>query len=189
MIVKQRRQNKKSEKEFSHERVARVVGTIMILAVAVGYCLIMANRYQSYSLDCVSTDTKKILNEMPFLEFTEEEMAVFSEIFENPSVAAYKGNGEQTIPAEEIRVLVNDVIPAGAVNVSAAIYDVQGENDSKESSLLQIKYVADELEFCVDCYDMGSIEKIVAKNSGKIIYANENNEHFEKYVHLTLSVI
>ena len=77
---------------------------------------------------------------------------------------------------------MNDVIPAGAVNVSAAIYDVQGENDSKESSLLQIKYVADELEFCVDCYDMGSIEKIVAKNSGKIIYANENNEHFEKYV-------
>ena len=94
----------------------RFVGTIIIFAVMIGYCLIMANRFKSHSLDCVATDREIIIREMPSLELSEEEITLYSGIFETDLVARYLDKSKQKIAEEEIRKLLKNVIPSESTN-------------------------------------------------------------------------
>lgn len=166
----------------SKKRVLLVSGTIIILAAAIGYCLIMANRYKAHNLDCVSTDKENILREMPSLEFSEEEMSRLKDILKTPFITAYMKEGEQRIPEEEIGAFLNDVIPSEATNVSDTLYDDREGDNSQDYVVLNITYTMDELKIDIYCYDTGSVIKGINQNSGKIIYENENNENFRKYI-------
>ena len=91
-------------------------------------------------------------------------------------------NGEQTIPEEEIRAFLNDVIPSDATMVSINLYDNREANSSLPYIVLNISYNMYELEIGIACYDTGSVIKVINKDFGKTIYENKDNEYFRKYI-------
>lgn len=165
--------------------VSRVVVTVIIFGMAIGYCLFMESRNTAYSFDCVSTDKENILKELPSLELTEDEVAFYCGIFEEPLIVEYLKVGKEDIPVDDIQAVLEGILPEEAVVEYALIYDVDELSDGSEVPVRFIlDYDIDGLNICIECSDDEdrSITKVISKNSGRKLYENANNEHYRKYI-------